>query len=61
MEQTDARRLAREVGAETGMIAVAVTKDRYQGRWDQTHEWGVSIGGHWYGNVVALREAHPRP
>jgi len=39
MDQTQARRYAKEVGG------IACTRDTYHGRFDKTFEWGVATGG----------------
>ena len=55
MNQTQARKLARELNEEQGgrtsgllMPWIAITKDHFHGRWEATNEWGVMQGRMWF-------------
>ena len=56
MDQTQARRYAKEVGG------IACTRDTYHGRFDTTFEWGVAIGDTFITDLPhTAAEFNPRP
>jgi hypothetical protein len=52
--QTKARRLAAQITEATGTIAIATTDDRFHGRWETTHRWGIAFNGAFYDDVATL-------